>query len=59
MSVSNDNARLRLEREVAREREQRLKNDDARSGNVSDDDLRYKDARESASSSQHNRQHGR
>ncbi len=40
----------RLAREVEREREERHKNDDARSGGASDDDLRVKDARESSSS---------
>lgn len=59
MNSTLDNARSRLEREVQREREQRLKNDDTRAGNVSDDDLRSKDARESASSGHLNRQHSR
>lgn len=59
MDSANSNARSRIEREVEREREQRLKNHDTRSGNVSDDDLRSKDARESASSSRLNRQQGR
>lgn len=59
MNSTSDNPRARLEREVQREREQRHKNDDTRAGNVSDDDLRSKDARESASSGQLNRQHGR
>lgn len=59
MNPVNDNAPSRIEREVEREREQRLKNDDTRAGNVSDDDLRCKDARESASSGRLNRHHGR
>ncbi len=40
----------RLAREVAREREQRLKNDEARAGLSHDDDLRSKDARDNDSS---------
>lgn len=40
----------RLEREIERERNQRLKNDDEKSGIRSDDDLRAKDARDNASS---------
>lgn len=59
MNSTSDNPRARLEREVQREREQRHKNDDTRAGNVSDDDLRSKDARESASSGQLKRQPGR
>lgn len=41
----------RIAREVEREREQRLKNDDLRAGIGSDEDLRAKDARENSSSS--------
>lgn len=37
----------RLERELAREREERHKNDEARAGILGGDDLRTKDARES------------
>ena len=59
MNSPLDNARSRLEREVERERQERLNNDDARAGNVSDDDLRSKDARGSASSGHLNRQHSR
>lgn len=43
-------ADTRLERELEREREQRHKNDDERSGIHSDDDLRSKDARDNTSS---------
>jgi hypothetical protein len=41
----------RIAREVEREREQRLKNDDLRAGIGSDDHLRAKDARENSGSS--------
>jgi hypothetical protein len=47
----DEQGRSRLEREVEREREQRLKNDDARAGIASDDDLRLKDARDNNASS--------
>ena len=40
----------RLEREIERERNQRMKNDDEKSGIGNDDDLRAKDARDNASS---------
>ncbi len=42
----------RIAREVEREREERHKNDDAKAGGASDDDLRVKDARNSSSSGQ-------
>lgn len=44
--------RNRLEREVERERDERCKNDQARSGLLTDDDLRTKDARDNNSSGQ-------
>jgi hypothetical protein len=59
MNTPATNSRARVEREVERERDERLKNDDARSGIVSDDDLRSKDARNSSSSGHLNRQQGR
>lgn len=49
MTISDRNATARLEREIEREREQRHKNDEARAGNV-DNDERLKDARDSVSS---------
>jgi hypothetical protein len=49
----------RVERELAREREQRHRNDDAKTGSLTDDELRLKDARESASSGNLHRYHGR
>ena len=45
-----NSAGARIEREIAREREQRLKNDDARAGVAADEELRLKDARDSTSS---------
>jgi len=42
----------RLERELERERLQRQRNDAARTGDLSDDELRMKDARESSRSGQ-------
>jgi hypothetical protein len=50
MTRSDSIATSRLEREIEREREERHKNDDARSGIVADDETRLKDARESTSS---------
>ena len=49
----------RLDREVEREREERHRNDDARSGLAADDEFRVKDARESTSSGNLNRQRNR
>ncbi len=48
----------RLEREIARERDQRLKNDDERTG-ASVDDFRHKDARDNTGSSQLHRARAR
>ena len=59
MSTVDTNAASRLVRDVAREREQRHRNDEAKAGIVSEDELRLKDARESASSGDLNRQRGR
>jgi hypothetical protein len=50
MKTSDTNAASRLEREIEREREQRHKNDEARTGSLADDELRLKDARDSANS---------
>lgn len=41
----------RLNREIARERDERHKRDDVKSGVVADEELRSKDARENTSSS--------
>lgn len=49
----------RLERELAREREQRHRNDDAKTDGLTDDDLRLKDARQSERSGNLQRHHGR
>jgi len=49
--------RLRVDREVARERDERLKNDEARAGLSRDDDLRSKDARDNDSSTSLRRSH--
>jgi hypothetical protein len=53
--MSNNSANARLDRELERERDERHKNDDAKSGIVADEEFRNKDARESTSSSQLNR----
>ena len=55
MPMSNNSANARLDRELERERDERHKNDDAKSGIVADEEFRNKDARESTSSSQLNR----
>lgn len=59
MTIADGRANSRLERELAREREQRQRNDDARAGLVADDELRLKDARQSDSSGYLTRHHGR
>lgn len=46
------NSRVRLEREIERERAEHRKNDDERVGMDADDELRLKDARESNNSGQ-------
>lgn len=51
MNTTRQSSPSRVEREVEREREERHKNDDAKSGIAADDDFRMKDARDSASSS--------
>ena len=45
----------RLDREIERERDQRHKNDETRTGSSSDEELRNKDARNNSSSSDLNR----
>ncbi len=59
MNTPKQSSPARVDREIEREMEERHKNDDARSGISSDDDYRSKDARESASSGQLNRQRAR
>lgn len=59
MNTPGQSSPARLDREVEREMEERHKNDDARSGISSDDDLRAKDARDNASSGTLNRQRSR
>lgn len=59
MITPKQTSNTRLDRELEREREERHKNDEARSGMAGDDDLRAKDARDSASSGSLNRQRGR
>ncbi|WP_426212315.1 hypothetical protein [Massilia sp. TWP1-3-3] len=50
-STFSSTSSSRLDREVERERDERHKNDDARSGIGAEEDYRMKDARESTSSS--------
>ena len=50
MKTSNSTPDKRLDREVEREREQRHKNDETRTGILGEDDFRLKDARDSNSS---------
>ena len=59
MTTPGNNPRARLERDIERERSERHRNDDAKAGIASDDDLRCKDARESGSSGHLQRQHAR
>lgn len=59
MNTSKQGSPSRVDREVEREREERHKNDDAKSGIAADDDFRIKDARESTSSSNLHRTRGR
>jgi hypothetical protein len=59
MNTPKQSSPARLDREVEREREERHKNDDAKSGMSSDDDFRIKDARDSASSGHLNRHRSR
>lgn len=49
----------RLDREVERERDQRHKNDETRTGMSADEEFRVKDARNNASSADLHRQRGR
>jgi hypothetical protein len=51
MPTPDTTSAARLAREVAREREERHKNDDAKSGSAADEEFRSKDARQSTSSS--------
>lgn len=46
-----DQQHARVDREVARERQERTLNDDTRAGLAPDDEFRMKDARESMNSS--------
>ncbi len=55
MNTAHPTASARLEREVARERDERHKHDDAKFGGASEEEFRIKDARESTSSSNLNR----
>lgn len=57
MKTPNSMPNTRLDREVEREREQRLKNDEARAGILSDDEFRSKDARDNSSSGKLHRGH--
>lgn len=50
MKTNDTTPRSRIDRELERERIERLRNDEARTGELTDDDLRLKDARESNSS---------
>ncbi|HEY0065475.1 MAG TPA: hypothetical protein VGC21_25380 [Telluria sp.] len=59
MKIEETPKNARLERELERERQQRHRNDEARAGIFSDDDLRLKDARESNSSGHLHRHGGR
>ena len=51
MNTPSTTPKARLDRELAREREERQKNDEARTGMVGGDDLRTKDARDNNHSS--------
>jgi hypothetical protein len=59
MTTPDTTTTARLEREVEREREERHRNDDARSGLAADDEFRVKDARENTSSGNLNRHRSR
>ena len=59
MNTPKQNSPARVDREVEREREERHKNDDAKSGLAHDDDFRMKDARDSASSTHLHRSRSR
>ncbi len=59
MSTMHPTGTSRLDREVEREREERHKHDDAKSGGASEEEFRIKDARESTSSGNLNRSRGR
>lgn len=57
MHPENTASTSRIEREVERERDERHKNDDAKSGALAEQEFRSKDARENSSSGQLNRGH--
>jgi hypothetical protein len=59
MATDTHTMQERIDRELAREREERHKNDEAKAGVLGDDDARIKDARASTSSSQLHRPRGR
>lgn len=52
MKITDTAVPSRIDRELERERLERHRNDQARTGDMTDDDLRLKDARESNSSGQ-------
>lgn len=59
MNTPSTTSAARLNREVQRERDERHRNDDAKSGSGADDEFRTKDARENASSGDLHRSGGR
>lgn len=59
MTTPATTSTARLKREIERERDERHKNDDAKSGTVADEEFRSKDARENASSSNLHRSRAR
>lgn len=52
MKMNDTASRSRIDRELEREHLERHRNDEARTGDLTGDDLRRKDARESNSSGQ-------
>ncbi|MES2900328.1 MAG: hypothetical protein V4723_11405 [Pseudomonadota bacterium] len=50
MKISPTPGNSRLDREVERERDQRCKNDDAKTGMSADEEFRVKDARDNSDS---------
>jgi hypothetical protein len=59
MKTPANTPQARIDRELAREREERHRHDEARAGIVTDDDLRQKDARERDDSGVLHRSRGR
>ncbi|MDN4055945.1 hypothetical protein QPK32_23020 [Massilia sp. YIM B02763] len=59
MKLQNDSLKDRLEREVERERHQRLMNDEWRAGLAVDEEYRIKDARSNEGAVNLRRQSGR